>query len=288
MPAKKASRISPVNAVTGSNDIKISVRRKQGFLTRIFRAEIAMGMNNATMRKKTLVLMSLSFALSITMFLGFQVLISFMHSSMKTTKPHTPDITIKSKTVIPDDVFVSLNKMEGIKTLYGRMTDHVEATFDASRLTDTYKSLVKNITVREDGTFTPVEKTYFISYEKNLLKCAKKELLEGDISEETRNNGNGVIAVVTRLRNNISYQTVALKPGDKVFINTPEGKREMTVMGILRADLLFEPDPELAMTTLITTENFFTELTGKAAYTSVSLQLKNRRNEQVVDEVKKW
>ena len=54
VPAKKASNVCPVNAVTGSNEIKISKKKKKGFLTRTFPVDISIGINNAVNKKKTL------------------------------------------------------------------------------------------------------------------------------------------------------------------------------------------------------------------------------------------
>jgi putative ABC transport system permease protein len=93
-PANKAASVSPVNAVTGSSEIRPMLRQKNSFLTRLLPVDVALGISNATMRKRTLLLMSASVALSIVLFLGFNVFIQFMYSAMKTTKPYTPDVSI--------------------------------------------------------------------------------------------------------------------------------------------------------------------------------------------------
>ena len=68
LPARRAAKVSPVNAVTGSSEIKIPKKKRQGLLTKMFHVEIAMGINNALVKKKTLFLMSCSIAISIVMF----------------------------------------------------------------------------------------------------------------------------------------------------------------------------------------------------------------------------
>jgi putative ABC transport system permease protein len=67
--------------------------QKRGTLTRLLPVESAMGIGSAAARKKTLALMSASIALSIMMFLGFNVFVDFLHTGLKTTKPYTPDIS---------------------------------------------------------------------------------------------------------------------------------------------------------------------------------------------------
>ena len=126
-----------MNAVTGSNEFKISKRRKQGYLTKVMHAEIALGINNATMKKKTLVLMSLSIAISIILFLGFNVFISFMYSLLKLTKPYTPDITIVCRNGLGKE-YIDQFADGRIKDLYQDNPTMLEATFNVSRLTEHY------------------------------------------------------------------------------------------------------------------------------------------------------
>ena len=104
-PANKAASVSPVNAVTGSSELRPSLKKKSSFLTRLFRVEVALGINNAVARKKTLLLMSASVSLSIILFLGFNVFIQFMYSAMRTTKPYTPDLSILSEQGLTNDLY---------------------------------------------------------------------------------------------------------------------------------------------------------------------------------------
>lgn len=286
LPARKASSISPVNAVTGSNDIKISKRRKQGLLTKVMHVDIAMGINNATMKKKTLFLMSLSIAISIIMFLGFNVFIDFLHTAMQTTKPYTPDITLVSRHGVDEDFLTRLRELEGVKRIYNRRSDYVDATFDASKLTEAYKERIGNIVVTQDGLFTPPEKSWLISYDSQQFEWARGELVEGEALEDKMEQEYGVIAVKMHLRKGVTSETVDLTQGDKVTIKTPDGVKEMTVMGVMHMEYLHENSPELTMTTFITTEKLFTELTGKDTYQMVNIQLKSNKDEQVVNAIK--
>ena len=284
LPAKKAAGVSPINAVTGSNEIKISKKNKQGFLMKLFHAEIAMGMNNAVMKKKTLFLMSCSIAISIVMFLGFQVFVDFMHTSMKTAKPSTPDISLISEQGLSRDLYKEVSVLDGVKTASGRMFSYVEATFDASRLTDTYKESIGGISETEDGLFIPPEKSWLISYDEDQLDWAKPDLIEGELSEEKLNEQDGVIAVALPVRNGVSMETATFKLGDKVYVKTPVGTKEMTVMVILR-NVPFN-DSKPSVTTFITTEKVFTDLTGESTFKIIDLQLDKSGQEQTVSEIR--
>lgn len=284
LPAKKAARVSPMNAVTGSRELKISKTKKRGLLTKIFYAEIAMGLNNAIVKKKTLFLMSFSIAISIIMFLGFQVFVDFMFASLKTTKPYTPDISLKSEQGISHDVYKKLLALDGVKRAYGRMFGYVDATFNAARLTDEYIWSMGGIKLKDDGLFVPPEKSWLISYDKNQLNWAKTDLISGILDEKKMNEQGGVIAVAVNLRNNVTAMNVNLQLGDKIHIDTPIGTKELTVMGILRS-VPFS-DSRLNLTTFITTEKLFTELTGESIMKVIDIQLKSKNQEQTVEAIK--
>jgi len=284
LPAKKAAQVSPVNAVTGSNDIKVSKNKKQGLLTKMFPVEIALGVNNAIMKKKTLFWMSCSIAISIIMFMGFNVFVDFMHAGLKTNKPYTPDITLTSKQGISEELSARAAGIDGVKKVYGRMFGYVDATFDAARLSDAYKESMGGIETRADGLFIAPESSWLISYEENQLKWAKADLIAGELSEDKMNTQNGIIAVAGNIRNGITTETANLQPGDKVYLETSSGTKEFTVIGVLRTVPF--ADSKLNLTTFITTEKIFTELTGKSSYDALDIQLSGKNQEQTVAAIK--
>lgn len=72
-PAKKASRVSPVTAISGNMELV----NKRAANTKLFHVETSMGIFHALSGKKNLFLMTCSFAISIMMFLSFQVMVVF-------------------------------------------------------------------------------------------------------------------------------------------------------------------------------------------------------------------
>lgn len=284
LPAKKAAKVSPINAVMGSNEIKISKKKKQGLLTKLFHAEIAIGINNAFMKKKTLFLMSCSISISIIMFLGFQVFVDFMHASLRTSKPYTPDISLISEQGLSHDLYKKVSALDGVKTASGRMFGYAEATFDASRLTAVYKESIGGIAETKDGLFVPPGKSWFISYDQNQLSWAKADLIEGELFEEKLSRQDGLIAVARPVRESISMETTAFQLGDKVYVKTPDGTKEMTVMAVLRTVPFNDPEP--SVTTFITTEKTFTELTGESAFKIIDVQLDKSGQEHTVNEIR--
>jgi putative ABC transport system permease protein len=264
--------------------VRVSTKEKRGILTGVFPAEIALGIGNSVSKKKTLVLMSASIAISIILFLGFQVFVSFMYASMKVNKPYTADISLTSESSLSYNLYTELSEMDGINRIYGRMFGYVEAAFDASRLTDAYQQVVGDVKISADGLFEAPEQSWLISYDKNQLKWAKIDLLGGTLSEEKLNEKNGIIAVVQNIRQGVSMETASLKLGDQIRIQTIQGPRDYTVMGILRS-VPFS-DNRLNLATFITTEKLYTEITGDTTLDVIDIQLKKANQEQTVSELK--
>ncbi len=68
-PAKRAAKVSPISAVSGN--VESQKRIRHAVNTHIFKIETAMGIDHAISKKKNLVLMTGSFALSIILFCVF-------------------------------------------------------------------------------------------------------------------------------------------------------------------------------------------------------------------------
>ena len=283
-PAKKASRVSPVNAVSGGGETPVTGKTRKGSLLGRTRVETALGIRNAVSKRKTLVLMSASIAISVILFFGFQVFVNFMYSSMKTVKPYTADVSVLSESGLDYDLYTELSDLDGVKRVYGRMFGYVDATFDASRLTDTYKQTVEDIAINSDGTFIAPEKSWIISYDKSQLKWAKTDLIAGTLSEDNLNENNGVIAVVLTNRNGVSMETASLQLGDKITIQTVSGPKEYAVTAILNK-VPFS-DSNLNLATFITTEKLYTEITGDSTLDVIDIQLKSENPDQTVSKIK--
>ncbi len=284
LPAKKAARVSPVNAVTGSGEIKITKRKKRGILTRLFRVETAIGMNNAVNKKRTLVLMSSSIAISIVLFLGFSVLVNPTFMGMSTTKSYTADISLSSDTGISSNLFKSLSSLDGAENVSGRMSSLVSAAFNASRLTDKYKESIGDIKTTTNNLLVAPENSWLVSYNETQLKWAKDYLAEGTCDDNNLNKQNGMIAVRKIYRNNELIKTTDFQLGDKVYVETNAGTEEFTVMGIM--DSAPYSTDKLTMTTFITTEKLFREVSNDTLYKTVDIQLNDKDQEQTVSQVK--
>ena len=115
-PAKKASEVSPVTAVSGST---LQLRTKKAANTKIFPIEIGMGIFHATADRKNLFLMTCSYAISIMLFLSFHVMVVFLNESMPALKPDAPDVSITMGGAVLDRSLAErIKNIPGVKNVY--------------------------------------------------------------------------------------------------------------------------------------------------------------------------
>jgi putative ABC transport system permease protein len=164
------------------------------------------------------------------------------------------------------------------------MFGYVNASFDASLLTQDYLDTVGGVQVLENGRFIPPEKSWLISFDANQLRWIRENLVEGTLDEAALNEGNGIVAVIINLRNNITTQPALWHIGDTVVIDTPSGPQDKIVMAILRTVPF--ADSELNLTTLITTEKQYIELTGDSTLDVIDVQLEDADQEQTIREIR--
>lgn len=249
VPAKKASNVSPVIAAGGAASVKENAEKKPVQIG-MFPVDISMGIHHATSNKKNLVLMAFSLALSIILFLGFSSFIELAGIGFKALRPDAPDITLtdqNSTNEITSELVNRIEKISGIKRVYGRMTASISATLPQNK----------------------EENVQLISYEKNQFEWAKSSLLSGEISENALNSEPVALA----------YKESGLKTGDKVELKTSAGLETVTVNGILSGT-----SGTPSANGLIVSEAIFEKLTGKDAYSTVDIQLSDTSASSNVDE----
>lgn len=114
-PARLASKVSPIEAISGKSEQTI-FKKNNAFVK--LKIENALGFSHATKSKSNLLLRSGSIALSIVLFLSFSVFIKLVNCLM----PKTPDVEImasdSANVITPDvvDKLLSMNCVDNITT----------------------------------------------------------------------------------------------------------------------------------------------------------------------------
>ncbi len=249
-PARKASKVSPLTAVSGNANTVFAAKRAAD--TRLFHVETALGIHHAAGSKKNLLLMTASFAFSILLFLSFGTGVDFMHHAIQPLRPWTPDVSVVSpdnSCTISDSLLAQLKENPAVSRIFGR-------------------SFAYDLPVRLHGEHKTVT---LISYEDWQFGWAEDNVLEG--SMDRVKNGEGVFLV--------SREGFAAHPDDEITVETKLGSRTVTIAGIL-GYVPFDAGKEAGI--LICSEELFRQLTGEAGYTILDLQLKDQ-SDRAVEEI---
>ncbi len=254
-PAKLASKVSPVAAVSGNTGSKKTIRHSAH--TRFGRIETILGINHATSVKKNLILMTGSFALSIILFLSFSVIVEFVNYLMPQSVA-TSDIDIESNdgNSIPPEFLASIWKMDGVKEVYGR-----RSAFDVPAGLNGDTSLSSTVDL--------------ISYDDFDLQSLKKDdnLKKGSDLSKVYGDSNFVLAT--------SDVDSTWKIGDTVQL----GEKNLTIAGLLKNDPFNGNGLTDGKITLITSDETFVRLTGEEDYSLVMVQMAGNATDENVQAI---
>ena len=244
-PAKRAAAVSPIAAVSGSGDGQNAGMAKLGKAP----VPIALGFHHVFAKKKNLLLMTASFALSIILFLTFSVMITWIENALTTNKPYSPDISLYYSDYsagLGSDLADDLRGIAGVKHVYARM----------HRLTE-----VENC--------EKANKIDLISYDEIQFAWARADLLHGDIDAAANETGKVIIAF---------EKGTAFELGDTMDVN---GKT-LTVAALL-SDSPFSAGSN---PTVICSEETFSEIFGACNYSVIDLQLKKGYGDETVADIR--
>lgn len=246
-PAKKAAKVSPVTAISGNTQL---TQNKKAANTKLFRVETSMGIFHALSVKKNVFLMTCSFAISIMMFLSFQVMVTFLNQGMPALAPSAADVSIAmGATSLDRTMSDEISKVDGVGKVFGRME---QTDVSASYGSDT-------------GTFT------LVSYTDKQFQWAKQDLNKGSITSVQNENGYVLITYLDGLDWNV---------GDTVTLHTSKGDKQITIGGILTVTSAANSAGSYGY--MICSEQTFIEIAGDLGYTTIDVRLSSSRNDDTV------
>ena len=241
-PARKASEVSPLTAVSGNAGTVFAAKRAAH--TGRLHVETALGLHHAAGSRKNLILLTSSFAFSIILFLGFGIGITFMKHAIVTLRPYTPDISVVSQDdscSIPDSLYTALKENTDIKRIFGR-------------------SFAYDLPAQIQGED---KRVMLISYETYQFGWAEGDLRQGEM--EAVRDGEGVLLV--------EKPGIAAAVGSDIELETKTGRQKVRVAGILGYAPL---DSGEGVGTVICSEDLFRRLTGETGYTILDIQLHDK------------
>ena len=252
-PAKKASKVSPVTAISGSTQL---TQNKRAANTKLFHIETSMGIFHALSGKKNVFLMTCSFAISIMMFLSFQVMVVFLNQGMPALSPSAADVSITMGNTLLDKPLVEqISKMEGVDKVFCRME---MAGLSVSSNTG-------------EGTIT------LISYDDNQFGWAKEELNKGSITPAMEN----AYSVLVTYQDGINWNV-----GDTVVLHTSSGDKQVTIAGILATATASGVNGAGSSGYMICSEQTFVTLVGDLGYTAIDVQFSSAGGDDAVSTIR--
>ena len=251
-PAKRASKVSPLAAVSGNaNDLQ-PIRKAVN--TKWLKIDTSLGIHHAKSSHKNFVLTVGSFALSITLFLSFSVTIAFMNHTLTPLYPWAPDISIVSSdnSCSIDRAFVDeLKENPAVDAVYGRMFAY-------------------DVPVTVNG----IQKTaMLVSYEQKQFEWASDYLQSGSL-ETVQNELNTGLTVY-------DSQDI-MQVGDTAVMELGGQTAAIQIAGCLSASP-FHNTGGAGM--IIVSENTFRQLTGEENYTIIDMQLSSGVTDENVNTI---
>ena len=245
-PAKRASKVPPMAAVSGNSDTALSVRHTTK--RKIRKVERTLGIHHATASKKNWFLLTASFSLSIILFLCISVGLDFVHELIPTMRSWNPDITLTgyaNERVLDQSLSDAVSRITGVEHIWG----------------SSYMENVPAVSSRKE-----IDHVNITSYSPYMLDCAEDSLVQGNLSEIYGNSGKAMTVL---------NKDNPIKVGD---IIQAAGQEIEVVCGISSG--LYPSEYSI-----ICSQETFTRLTGEKNYSMIGIQLSSKAADETVKQI---
>lgn len=247
-PAKRASKVSPISAVSGNAGKEFAARHaiRRGWR----KVDCSLGVHHAVSSKKNWCLMTASFALSIILFLSFSVVMDTVRLLLPALNVTSADIALASysnEMTIDPAVVDEIKGINGVANAYG-------------------SSYMGNIPATSSRA--GIDHINIVSYDTTLLDYAKESIAQGSL-DEIYGDSNKVATVFNK--NN------SLQVGDTIQL--PDAEVEISCalsQGLFGDDLI-----------IICSQETFERLMGKTKYGLIGVQLEKGAAEETVTQIRK-
>lgn len=248
-PAKRAAGVSPISAVSGNSETRLSgnraLRRKVG------RIERTLGIHHATGSRKNWLLMTSSFALTIVLALCFSIGLDFAKGLMPTMDSWQPDLTFcgySNALLLEQNLKDEMSEISGVESVYGTSyLDDIEVT--SSR--------------------KGIHQINLESYDDCMLEKTKENVVEGNLADLYGDSGKAMT---------VYNKDNPLKVGDTIQI----GGKEIEITCAVSKSLF--PSERL----VICSQETFERLTGEKNHTMIGVQLGGEADDEIVSRISKF
>ena len=245
-PAKHASKVSTMAAVSGNSDTALPVRHTTK--RNIRKVERTLGVHHATASKKNWFLLTASFSFSIILFLCISVGLDFVHELLPTMRSWQPDITLtgyENEHALEQGLSDAIGGISGVEHVWGG-------------------SYMENFPA--DSSRKEIDHVNITSYSPYMLDCAKDSLVQGNLSE-VYGDGGKVMTVLNKDN--------PIKVGDVI----QAAGQEIEVVCSVSSGLY--PSEY----SIICSQETFARLTGERNYSMIGIQLSGKATDETVKQI---
>lgn len=245
-PARRAAGVSPVAAVSGN--VQTARKLTRPVHSRVFRVESALGVYHAAAVKKNLILMSLSFAFTVTLFLVFFAVLDFARKLLPSESDLNPDISVASidnTNSLDRNLKAEMVKLPGVTAAFG-------------------SAMQFTVPAEINGMPGSVD---LVSYDDYMFQWTKDSVISGDLSK---------VVGDTDYVFTIFNQDSRLNTGDIIRI----GETDLEIVCVVSEGIGTRECP------VVCTEETFRRITGEENYMVLNVQLTKDAPEETVDAIR--
>ncbi|HHV26336.1 MAG TPA: ABC transporter permease [Tissierellia bacterium] len=253
-PAKKAGKISPLDAVRNTGGFKKETFNKvksSKLIRKLFGMEGELAYKNLRRNRKRFVITVFSMVISIVLFISFSSFSNYIFSIGAVSDDEVGNFFIYSPGDLDlNSISKELKNMEDVKRVYKSSIGFVDALVEDDAISPKLKELNEGYYDEKRQGSTVVSNSNIMTFGNDNMDALKPYLKDGTIDVEKLNSENGVLVVTTIPGYNEETNKGAIiegfnfKIGDKILIwenlgDAPDGNlKEVKVMGILERGLL--------------------------------------------------
>lgn len=276
-PAKKAGKISPLEAVRNTGGFKKeSLKKARG--SRILRSILGMegeiAYKNLRRNRKRFLITVFSMTISITLFITFSSFSNFMFKVGVADYEERGDIALYTNNESDvEGIYKEIKEISDVKRVYKVRDSSGTVFIENGKLNPKLKELGLHEydEIKKQG-YAELLGSEIMTYGNDNLDILNPYLKEGTIDIDKMNKENGVLVVTTTKAYNfdtekhLTIDGFDLKVGDKIFVSEynedggTEKLKEVKVMGVLERGFLGNPYNENGSANIILTDEMYKKL----------------------------
>lgn len=248
-PAKRASKVSPMSAVSGNTERTSAIRH--GVKKNFGKIDCVLGVHHAMASKKSWFLLTASFALCIILFLSFSVVMDMVRLLLPSLSVTSADFALASygnELIVERELVDEIKNIDGVANAYG----------------SSYLADIPATSSREG-----IDHINIVSYDDTLLDYAQGTIAQGNLDEVYGNSDK--VATVFNKNNDLQVGDTIRVAGSEVEISCALSQ------GLFGDDLI-----------IICSQETFDRLMGEKNYGLIGIQLEKDATEETAAQIRSF